>query len=283
VSITNFKPEIWSRAILLTLRNKLVFGSLCNRDYEGDISQAGDTVHIINFSDPTISNYAAYGTLTWEQLSDNERALIVDQSKSFSFMVDDIDKKQALPGFIATASTYAAYGLASAMDTFISGLMKAGVDPSNKLGARTVNDAASAYQLLLDLRARLAKSGVPEDGRWVTLPTDVYSYLLQDDRFVRSDSAPGTTVRTGLVGRALGMDVYESQTVPDDGTAVAPATGVFTVVAGHGIATTLAEQIVETEALRLQDSFADGVRGLHVYGGKVVRPTALASADVTAG
>lgn len=274
MAITNFKPEIWSRAILLTLRNKLVYGSLCNRDYEGDIAAAGDTVHILNLADPTISDYAAYGTLTWEQLSDNERALIIDQGKSFSFMVDDIDRKQALPGFIATASTYAAYGLASAMDSFLSGKMKTDVDAGNKLGATAVSSADTAYKLLLNLRAKLSKAGVPEDGRWVVLPTDVYSYLLQDDRFVRSDAAPGQTVRTGQVGRALGMDVFESQTVP-------VAAGVFTVLAGHGIAVTLAEQIVETEALRLQDSFADGIRGLHVYGAKTVRPTALASADVT--
>lgn len=274
MAITNFKPEIWSRAILLTLRNKLVYGNLCNRDYEGDISQAGDTVHITSFADPTISDYAAYGSLTWQQLTDSDLTLIIDASKSFSFMVDDIDRKQALPGFIETASTYAAYGLAAAMDTYVSGLMAAGVDSGNELGATSVNSADTAYQLLLDLRAKLSKAACPSDGRWVTLPTDVYSYLLQDDRFVRSDAAPGQTVQTGLVGRALGMDVFESQTVPE-------SDGVYTVIAGHGIATTLAEQIVETEAIRLQDSFADGVRGLHVYGAKVVRPKALATAAVT--
>lgn len=274
MAITNFKPEIWSRAILLTLRNKLVFGNFCNRDYEGDIRQAGDTVHILNLADPTISDYAAYGTLTWEQLSDNERALTIDQGKSFSFMVDDIDRKQALPGFIATASTYAAYGLAKAMDTYVSGLMAAGADSGNKLGAVSVSSADTAYQLLLNLRAKLSKAGTPDDGRWVALPTDVYSYLLQDDRFVRSDAAPGTTVQTGKVGRALGMDVFESQTVPF-------ASSAYTVIAGHGVACTLAEQIVETEALRLIDTIGDGVRGLHVYGAKVARPTALATAVVT--
>lgn len=279
MAITNFKPEIWSRVILLTLRNKLVFGNLCNRDYEGDIRQAGDTVHIINFADPTISDYAAYGTLTWEELSDNDRTLVTDQAKSFSFKVDDIDRKQALPGFIETAATYAAYGLAKAMDTFVSGAMKAAA--SHDVGALTISSADDAYQLLLKLRAQLSKAGVPDDGRWVTVPTDVYSYLLQDDRFVRSDAAPGETVRTGFIGRALGMDVYESQTVPNDGTATAPATGVFTVLAGHAIATTLAEQIVETEALRLIDTIGDGVRGLHVYGAKVARPEALAKAEVT--
>lgn len=298
MAITNFIPEIWSANILRTLRKRLVFGALVNRDYEGDIAQAGDTVHIVSFNDPTISDYTRNGTITWETLTDTELTLTIDQAKSFSFKVDDIDRKQALPGFIEVVSQYAAYGLASAMDTFISGLMAAGVDAGNQLGSKTVNSADTAYQVLLDLRAKLAKAGVPDMDRWVAVPTDMYNYLLQDDRFVRSDAAPGITVQTGLlggaangqdvgsapgapftppagyVGRALGFHVFEAQTLP-------LASGVYTVLAGHPSATTLAEQIVETEALRLIDTIGDGVRGLHVYGGKVVRPTALADAKVT--
>lgn len=274
MSIQYFQPEIWSRAILLTLRKKLVFGMLANRDYEGDIAQAGDTVHIASFNDPTISDYTKNGTITWETLTDSEQTLVVDQAKSFSFMVDDIDRKQALPGFIQVVSQYAAYGLANAMDSYISGLMAAGVAAGNQLGAVTVNSADTAYTTLLDLRAKLSKAAVPDSGRWVTIPTDMYNYLLQDDRFVRSDAAPGQTVREGFIGRALGFDVYESQTVPLNA-------GVYTVIAGHNMACTLAEQIVETEALRLINTIGDGVRGLHVYGAKVVRPTALSTAAVT--
>lgn len=294
MSIVNFIPEVWSANILLTLRKRLVFGALCNRDYEGDISQAGDTVHIISFNDPTISDYSKNGTITWEVLTDAEQSLLIDQAKSFSFSVDDIDRKQALPGFVQVVSQYAAYGLAQAMDSFISGVMAAHVDSGNQLGPVTVNSADTAYELLLNLRGKLSKAAVPYEGRWVVVPTDLYSYLLQDNRFVRSDAAPGATVQTGLlggagdgpevgtpmtspanyVGRALGFHVYESQTIP-------VASGVYTVLAGHGIATTLAEQIVETEALRLIDTIGDGIRGLHVYGAKVVRPTALADAAVT--
>lgn len=300
MSIINFIPELWSREILLTLRKRLIFGALCNRDYEGDIAQVGDTVHIVSFADPSISDYAKYGTITWEELTDSELALTVDQAKSFSFKVDDIDRKQAIPGFVETATRYAAYGLANAMDSFVSGLMAAGVDAGNELGPVTVasnDDGETAYALLLDLRGKLVKAGVPDDGRWVSVPTDFYNQLLKDNRFVRSDAAPGATVQSGMlggasnadigdapgaafqpaagyVGRALGFNVFESQTLPE-------ASGVYTVIAGHNMATTLAEQIVETEAIRLIDIFGDGVRGLHVYGGKVVRPTSLATAEVT--
>lgn len=297
MSIVNFIPEIWSAEILLTLRKRLVYAALCNRDYEGDISQAGDTVHITSFSDPTISDYAKNGAITWEVLTDSEQTLTIDQAKSFSFKVDDIDRKQALPGFVEVVSRYAAYGLAQAMDTFVSGIMAANVDAGNQLGAVAVSKSdsgASAYELLLDLREKLSKAATPDADRWCVIPTDLYNQLLKDDRFVRSDAAPGATVQTGFlggapgggeagtpadapagyVGRALGFHVFESQTVPE-------ASSVYTVLAGHAMACTLAEQIVETEALRLIDTIGDGVRGLHVYGGRVVRPTALASAAVT--
>lgn len=300
MSIVNFIPELWSREILLTLRKRLIFGALCNRDYEGDIAQVGDTVHIVSFADPTISDYAKYGTITWEQLTDSETTLVIDQGKSFSFQVDDIDRKQALPGFVETATRYAAYGLANSMDGFVSALMYANADAGNELGDQTVSssdDGEEAYALLLNLRAKLAEAGVPDDGRWVAVPTSFYSQLLKNDKFVRSDASPGITTQTGMlggpanadigeapgapynppagyVGRAVGFHVFESQTLPEH-------SGNPVVIAGHAMATTLAEQIVETEAIRLIDIFGDGIRGLHVYGGKVVRPTALATANVT--
>ena len=90
-----------------------------------------------------------------------------------------------------------------------------------------------------------------------------------------SASGDPNALRNGFVGRAAGFDVHESNLTPD------PTTGTYAVIAGHPIATTYADQIVKTESLRLQDFFGDGIRGLHVFGRKVVRPEALALASVT--
>lgn len=276
MAITNFIPEIWSPAILSALRDRLVFGQapVINRNYEGDIARAGDTVHITSFVDPSVRNYTKNGTITWDLLTDSTQALIVDQSDYFAFKVDDIDKRQGLPGFIEETSQGAAHNLAREVDTYVSGLIAAGVDAGNEVGAVTVTPA-DAYDLLVEFRTRLTKTNTPDAGRWVVVPPEFYGVLLQDDKFIRAD-ASGTTdgLRNGFVGRAAGFDIYESNTVPE-------ALGVFTVLAGHGSATTFANQISSVEAVRLQDTFGDGIKGLNLYGGKVIRPTNLASAEVT--
>src|SRR5690349_4787858 len=138
MAITNFQPEVWAAEILVNLRESLVYAGLCNRDYEGDISQAGDTVHITSFGKPTISNYTKYADLTYEQLTDDTRALNIDQAKSFSFAVDDIDRRQAAGDFVGNASSDAAFGLAETADIYVAGVMKAAVDGSaNDIGAVT--------------------------------------------------------------------------------------------------------------------------------------------------
>jgi len=276
MAITNFIPEIWSASLLSNLRDNLVYGSapIINRNYEGEIARAGDTVHITSFVDPAVRSYTKYGTITWDQLTDSDQTLVVDQADYFAFTVDDIDKRQALPGFIEETTRGASYNLASETDGFLSALIADGVAGSNALGAVSA-DVSNAYDLLVEFRTVLARSNTPSQGRWVVVPPEVYAILLKDDRFIRADAA-GTTegLRNGFVGRAAGFDIFESNTVPEDD-------GAYTVLAGHSIATTFAQQIASTEAVRRESTFGDGVKGLHLYGAEVIRPANLASATVT--
>jgi len=277
MAITNFIPEIWSAALLRNLRNLLVYAQpgVINRDYEGDIANAGDTVHITSFVDPAVRAYTRNGTITWDLLTDSGQALVVDQQNYFAFKVDDVDRRQALGGFVEETTTGASYNLTAEADEFVATTIAAGVDAGNAIGAVTVSAPEAAYDLLVELRTKLKRSNTPDQGRYVVVPPEFYGLLLRDDRFIRLD-ASGTTegLRNGIVGRAAGFDVMEANTVPE-------AEGVFTVLAGHSIATTYADQILNTEALRLENTFGDGIRGLHVFGAKVVRPANLASALVT--
>lgn len=281
MAISNFIPEIWSALILENLRSSLVYGQpgITNRDYEGDIAAAGDTVHITSFSDPSVRTYTKNTDITWDLLTDADRTLVVDQSDYFAFTVDDVDRRQALPGFVSKASQGAAYNLAYEFDSYLSGVLYAAVNGTgNDLGAKTADISDNtAYGILVDLRTTLQRDNVPTQGRWVVVPPEMYAALLQDPRFIdASQSADaGAALRNGFVGRAAGFDVFEANTVPVE------TTGVYSVMAGHPIACTVAEQITETEAIRLQDQFGDGIRGLHLYGAKVVQPTALALASVT--
>lgn len=280
MAITNFIPEYWSSKILVALRDKLTYAqpNVINRNYEGEIRQAGDTVHITNFVDPATRAYTRNSPISYDILTDATRALVIDQERYFAFSVDDVDRRQALGGFVEEATTGASYNLAADADEYVGGLMLAGVDAGNQLGAETVADGEDAYDLLVELRTLLTRSNTPGQGRFAIVPPEFYALLLKSDLFIRAD-ASGTTegLRNGFVGRAAGFDIIESNVVPET------SGGAFGVIAGHSIATTYAEQIVKTEALRLETTFGDGIRGLHVYGGKVVRPTNLASAIVTVG
>lgn len=279
MAITNFIPEIWDASLLKALRNQLSYAQagVINRNYEGAITRAGDTVHITNFIDPSTRAYSKYTNITYDQLTDDTQTLVIDQARYWAITVDDIDKRQALPGFIDETTTGAAYNLRADADTHVAGLMVAGVDPDNALGAVTVGSSAGdAYEMLVELRTRLTRSNTPSEGRFVIVPPEFYAVLLLDDRFIRQD-ASGTTegLRNGVVGRAAGFTVVESNVVPET------SDGEFEVVAGHSIATTYADNLVKTEALRLEGYFGDGIRGLHVYGAKVIRPKNLASATVS--
>jgi hypothetical protein len=283
MAITKFQPKIWSANILANLRAQLVYAGpgISNRDYEGDISAYGDTVHMVSFSDPAVRTYTKGGPITWDVLTDAENLLVVNQSDYFAFTVDDIDKRQSLPGFIAKAAQGASYNLVKNADTYVAtNLLTAVNGTGNDIGpvSVTVASADSYGKVFVAGRTKLNKSNVPFTGRFAVIPPDLTGYLLQDSRFVANPqlaSEGDPELRSGTIGRIAGFDVYESNTVPVSGSA-------FHVIMGHPMAHTFADQISETEALRLQtEGFLDGIRGLHLYGGKVNYAAALALATVT--
>lgn len=268
-----FIPEVWSAKILSSLKKSLVYGQpgVVNRDYEGDISNQGDTVRIRSVGRPTISSYSKYGTLTYEQLTDAQRSLVISQAKSFSFTIDDIDKAQSPGGEVDEATTEASYGLRDLADQYIAGLYT-GIQSANQVGTVSVTTAALAFTQIRKLKVKLDEANVPDEGRFAVIPPWYHGLLLEDDRFVRVD-ASGTSegLRNGHVGRALGFDILVSNNAPN-------VTGDdYAVIAGTNKAISFAEQIVKTEAIRLETTFGDGVRGLHVYGAKLTRPDGLAS------
>lgn len=277
MAVDGFRPEIWSAKILVALRNKLVYAGLCNRDYEGDIASAGDTVHITSIGEVATRAYTELTSISWDEVSDSQVDLLIDQKRYFAIKVDDVEKKQALP-FLDEATRSAAYGLADNADAVVSAAMYAAVNQTgNDYGAFVADKSDhTAYNLLVELRTILNRDNVPAEDRWVVVPPEMYAVLLLDDRFIdASKSGDAGALRSGFVGRAAGFDIFESNQTPD------PTPATYAVIAGHPIATAYADQILETEAIRLQDFFGDGVRGLHVFGRKVVRPEALAMASVT--
>lgn len=279
MSVATFIPEVWVAELLMSLKKSLVFGApgVVNRDYEGDISQAGDTVHINSVSRPTVGDYEPGVTkITPERLTTAQRTLVVDQSKFFAFSVDDVDARQAAGDLIPAGMAEAAYALRDVTDQFLELKIRTGVQASNVLPDITGAILSEViYNTLVDLSVLLDEADVPAEGRWAIVPAWQHGHLLKDERFVSFGTGQNReTLENGIVGAAAGFVIHKSNNIPN-------TTGdLYPMHVGHAMATTFAEQINKTEAYRPQDEFSDAIKGLHLYGAKVIRPQALATVEI---
>jgi hypothetical protein len=235
-------------------------------------------VHITSIGAVSTRAYTELTAISWDEVADTQQDLLIDQKRYFALKVDDVEVKQALP-FLDEATAEAAYSLRDNADAVVSAAMYAAVNATgNDIGAKVADISDNtAYGILVTLRVTLDRDNCPPDGRWVVVSPEFYAALLQDNRFIDASASAdgGVALRNGFLGRAAGFSVHLSNQTPD------PTASTYAVIAGHPSATTFAQQILNTEALRLEGFFGDGVRGLHVFGVKVVRPTCLAMASVT--
>lgn len=281
-----FIPEIWANEIAIMLEKYLVYAQagIVNRDYEGEITGAGDTVHISGIGMVTVGTYTKNTNINAaETLTDAQATLVIDQQKYFNFQVDDIDKAQQKPKIMANAMRRAAYGMRDAIDQYVAGLYTdaaaanlIGSDVSTKVPNNTAGDASNCYNLIVDAAVKLTKSRVPTEGRWMIVPPEYYGLLLKEPLFIRANEA-GTTegLRNGIVGRAAGFDILQSHNVPNtNGTK-------YKILFGIDQAITFATSVVEVLAYRPEMRFADAVKGLNVFGSKVVYPEMLGCMTVS--
>jgi len=273
----NFIPTVWAARLLVALEKALVYAQdgTVNRDYEGDIKESGNTVKIGSIGDVTIGDYVKNTNITDpEILTDAEQSLLIDQSKYFNFYVDSVDRAQQNVNVMDEAMRRAAWALREKADTFMAGIMDAAVLSINKIGSTTtpkVPTKDDAYEYLVDLGVLLDESDTPIDGRFVIVPAWFHGLLLKDERFVKTGSSSAdAALANGQVGEAAGFKILKSNSVPN-------ATGTkYKILAGHAVATAYAEQIVDLQTYKPEKRFGDAVKGLHVYGAKVVRDKALA-------
>lgn len=280
--ITNFIPELWAANLLLQTRKNLVYGQpgIINRDYQGLIGQKGDVLHITGLGSVTISDYTKGTDMAApQQLSDADTELRITQQKSFAFAVEDLDKAQAAGNFEADARDEAGYALADTRDQFVASLYTdasasnlLGSDASAKVPNTTQGDAQNIFNLIADCGTLLSDSKVPKQGRWMIVPPWISAIIAKDLKV--SYGAAGAPTQQGIlmngyITRIAGFDLLESQNVPNT------AGAKYKILFGTNRAITFADQIVKTEAIRDPDQFRDVVRGLDVYGAKVVHPDQL--------
>src|SRR5690348_9577 len=277
MSFGTFVPEIWSSVLQASLKKAHVYMGVFNKDYEGEIAQQGDRVHINSVSRLTVSSYSVGLAITVESLTTADRTLVIDQADYFACVVDDIDKRQAAGAILEQAMVEAAYALADNADIFLAGKY-ADVDTANKVNGGTlvsVTTGAIAYTQLTKLKQKLDEANVPQEGRFAIVAPWYIALMLDSTNFAANPASNvQSALLSGQIGRAAGLDILVSNNVPTAPFGGAATT--FAVIAGYMGAFSAAEQINQVEAYRLQTTFADAIRGLHLYGAKTVRSNGFA-------
>ena len=265
-----FIPEIFSKLLQAKFYASSVLPAISNTEYEGEISGQGDKVHIRTVPNVTVADYT--GSISYADLTTSTVELLIDQAKSYAFKVDDILGAQGDIDMLAEASADAAESMRIAVETDVLANVVTGATTT---GAQTTITAANILENILEIAKDLDELNIPEEGRYIVLPPSMISLLKQSELRQAYLTGDGTSpLRNGQVGQVDRFTVYQSNLLytPASGT---DATYTH-VLAGHPKAITFASQFTNTETVRLESTFGDGVRGLKVYGRKVVTPDCLA-------
>lgn len=265
MAINNFIPEVWAAGVTQSfIANQIVIPTL-NTQYSG-VATRGNTVHIINATTPTVVDYAAAGrSITAEALNDTEVQLLIDQEKAFSVNVDDVDRVQAAGEFNAWTEA-AGRALAEDAEEYVITKMAQGSTNGNT-GSVVIDTPAKAKAAVRAIRTKLTENKVPASGRFVVVNPEMADLLLSDLSDVGA-AGSSTELRDGAILRLYGMEVLESPLFASE----TPAAMGY-----HQDMVAFVNQIESLESLRNPTKFADIVRGLNVYGAKVVKQEAVVS------
>ena len=302
----NFTPQIFSQKVLKFFRRASVAEDITNTDYTGEIENFGDTVNIIKEPTITVSSYTRGSVVNTQDLADDQITLTVDQANAFAFKIDDIEERQSHINFEALATSSGAFSLkrkydANVLQAISDGAGIAGADDASLSGGLTTTNTSlgtasspinveaddAGINLMLLMARVLDDQSVPEENRWFVAPPIFYEKMFQAGNKIAEVQVTGdasSNLRNGLAtpGTLAGFSCYKSTALNSTaGTDQVTLTGVATdasenvILAGHISSTATASHIAKTEVVRSTESFSDVVRGLHVFGRKVLRPEAI--------
>ena len=263
--------------------------AIANTDYEGEIKNQGDTVHIRTKPTLTINDYEATQEISVERPSSNLVDLLIDKGKYFAAIVDDVMETQADMNLMGMWADDASEQMKIAIDTMVLAGLSAGVAAENKgatagridgtidLGAAAAPVSVSAtgtdtaVDKLVDLGQVLDEQNIPETGRWVVIPAWFASRIKKSELRDASLAGDGTSMlRSGRLGMIDRFTLYSSNLLP-----TVPGDSATRIFAGHSHGLTFASQMTKMETLRSESTFGTIMRGLQVFGFKVTDGTAL--------
>ena len=302
----NFAPEIFSQKVLKFFRRASVVEDITNTDYAGEIENFGDTVRIIKEPTITVSSYTRGSVVNAQDLADDQITMVVDNANAFAFKIDDIEERHSHVNFEALATSSGAFALKRKYDAYVlqaisDGAGIAGADDASLSGGLTTTNSAlgtasapvnvetddAGINLMLLMARTLDDQSVPEENRWFVAPPIFYEKMFQAGNKIAEVQVTGdasSPLRNGLAipGTLAGFRCYKSTALNSTaGTDQVTLSGVATdasenvILAGHMSSTSTASHIAKTEVVRSTESFSDVIRGLHVFGRKVLRPEAV--------
>lgn len=265
----NFIPEIWSKKLLKIFDKTVVMANLVNKDFEGEINNAGDVVHVRTFGDVTVNNYTRDMTISFQNLTDPMVDLLIDQQKYFAFKVDDLDKAQANVNILEGYAGRAAIAIRDVVDSRLIGHYT-DVDAGNVIGtdvAPITLTSANIYGYITQLAEKLDECNIQQESRHLVITPKFKTMLLQSDEFTRATSLGDNVVQNGYIGNVAGFGVHVTTNNP-------AVEDVVNLLAFSSDFISFASQVSKIETVRPYNMFADAVKGLYLYGSKVMLPKA---------
>ncbi len=273
MAITNFISTVWSETLLNRLDKEYIGVRNCNREFEGDIKEKGSSVKIGFIGNINVFDYTKNTDMNAPQaLSDSAKILTIDQAKAFNFQIDDIDKAQSQPKLMQAAMSQAAAALADVADRYVYSLYSQA--PEDNL--IYIEDATADHmlELVVYARQRMLANGVNSNVPTVLEVTpEVAALLMQAKILQNSDNSE--VMENGSLGKLLGFEIFVSPNV------VKTEQNRHQCLARTKRAVAFAEQLNEVEAYRPESRFADAVKGLHLYGAKLVVPEEFFVIDIS--
>jgi hypothetical protein len=276
----NWLPAIYSQKVQKFFRTASVVEDITNTDYAGEIENFGDTVNIIKEPTISVASYSRGSAINIQNLADDQLQLVVDQANAFAFKVDDIEERQAHVNWEALATSSGAYALKDSYDGNVIAAMVSGAGTTvGSDGSGTDTGFGTSEEdpanILANAAKRLHANDVPTDNRWFLGTPEFFEQLGQASAKLMDASVTGdgkSPLRNGnvLEGKVNGFKLYMTNNF-----AASTTSNYYKVLYGHMSSTATANAIAKTEVIRDPDSFADVVRGLHVFGRKVLRSDAL--------
>lgn len=291
-----FIPEIWSTKMIEKYYDGTVLSEISNTDYEGEISNQGDKVIIRTHPTLEIHDYEIGQNLINQRPIGGKIELLIDKGFYWSTIIDDIVEKQQDIDQMNDWATDASEQMKIKLDTRVLGSIVPDIHAQNvgasagrisgdinlgTTGTPIAITKANILDQILWMGQVLDEQNVPETGRFVLLPYWATTLLKMSDLKDASLTGDGQTpLRNGRVGMIDRFTVFNSNLLPNyvDG-----ADSTFHLIAGTKAGLTFATQLTKTESLRAESTFGDIMRGLMVYGHKVVKPEALTASYVKKG